>query len=96
MCPNYRELNKMTIKNKFPILVIDEFQGYIFFTKLDFHCIFHQIRMRQHDIPKIYFRIHEVHYLFLVMSIGLTNAPPTFQIWTILFSNPWKICVIIF
>jgi hypothetical protein len=52
MCPNYRQIDKITIKDNFPILVIDELHGSIFFTKLDLHLGYHQIRMRQEDIPK--------------------------------------------
>ena len=83
MCIDYRRLNKVTVKNKYPRPRIDDLfdqlQGSCTFSKINLRCGYHQLKIRATDVPKTAFRTRYGHYDFLVMSFGLTNAPTAFM-----------------
>ncbi|GJU78585.1 putative reverse transcriptase domain-containing protein [Tanacetum coccineum] len=83
MCIDYRELNKLTVKNRYPLPrindVFDQLQGSSVYSKIDLRSCYHQLRVRDEDISKTKFRTRYGHYEFQVMPFGLTNASAIFM-----------------
>ncbi|GJT24165.1 putative reverse transcriptase domain-containing protein [Tanacetum coccineum] len=83
ICIDYRELNKLTVKNRYPLPRIDDLfdqlQGSQFFSKIDVRYAYHQLRVNEDDIPKTAFRTRYRHFEFTVMPFGLTNTPAVFM-----------------
>ncbi|GJV05170.1 putative reverse transcriptase domain-containing protein [Tanacetum coccineum] len=78
MCIDYQELNKLIVRNRYPLLMIDDLfnqlQGSSIYSKIDLRSGYHQLRVREQDVPKTTFRTQYGHYEFQVMPFGLTNA----------------------
>ena len=101
LCVDYRRLNAYTVKNKFPMPIVEELfeelYGAAWFTTLDLRSGFHQISVKPEDQYKTAFHTHHGHYEYLVMPYGLTGAPATFQsIMNHVLAPLLRKCVVVF
>ena len=101
MCVDYHPLNKVTVKNKYPLpridILFDQLSGARYFSKIDLRLGYHQIKIRKEDIPKTAFSTRYGLYEFTVMSFGLTNAPAYFMyLMNSIFMGELDVFVIIF
>jgi transposase InsO family protein len=101
LCVDYRGLNAVTTKNKYPLPLLDEFfdrfQGAKYFSKLDLQQGYHQLRIADADIPKTAFSTRYGHFEYRVMSFGLTNAPASFQgLMNHIFQEHLDKCVVVY
>jgi hypothetical protein len=101
LCVDYRRLNALIVKNKYPLPVInellDELHGAVWFTSLDLSSGYHQIQMDPPDVPKTSFQTHQGHYEFRVMPYGVTGGLATFQLTMNLVLEPFlHKCVVVF
>ena len=83
LCIDYRQLNKVTIKNRYPLPrvddLFDQLRGALVYSKIDLRTSYHQLRVRDTDIPKTSFRTHYGNFEFTMMPFGLKNAPAAFM-----------------